>query len=87
MRLRWKLLWRHNNEMLVHVDVITAAYEQIGFALLESGPDFYVYGQGDERFFHHTIDGELETAFVLEQAALWNPEVAVELRQALAELL
>lgn len=75
--------------MLVHIDEITRAFEQIGLALLQGGPDGYVYGNADSnvRFFLHALDdGRIDVGLALEYVALWDSDVAAQLGKALSDL-
>ena len=73
--------------MFISINQLAAAYEKLGF-VQEPGHPFSVTRDSDGlRMFHSPFEGELEVIFVIEEAAVWDPGLADQLRDAIVEIL
>ena len=75
--------------MFISIDQLAAAYGKLGFVQEPGEPVAFKRASDGLMMSHPSIDGkrDLVALFVIQDAVVWDPALAIQLRDAIEEVL
>ena len=75
--------------MFISIEQLAAAYRKLGFVQEPGEPVAFKRASDGLMMSHPPIDGEgdLVALFVIQDAVVWDPALAIQLRDAIEEVL